>query len=78
MGSPLGPTLANVFLCFYERKWLEKCPLEFKSVFHRRYFDDIFFLFKSTDHLEKFVTTLILVTRTCPFHLRKEKGKMSF
>ena len=27
-GYPLGPTLSNVFLCFYERKLLEKCPLE--------------------------------------------------
>ena len=54
MGSPLGPTLANVFLCFYEKKWPEKCPPEFKPVFYRRYVDDIFVLFKSTDHLEKF------------------------
>ena len=23
MGSPLGPTMANVFLSFYEMKWLE-------------------------------------------------------
>ena len=33
MDSSLGPTLANAFLCFYERKWLEKCPPEFKPVF---------------------------------------------
>ena len=54
MSSPLGPTLANAFLCFYETKWLEKCPPEFKPVFCRRYVDDILVLFKSTDHLEKF------------------------
>ena len=24
MGSPLGPTLANLFLVYYEHKWLEK------------------------------------------------------
>ena len=54
MGSPLGPTSANAFLCFYERKWLEECPSEFKPVFYRRYVDDIFVLFKSADHLEKF------------------------
>ena len=29
MGSPLGPTLANAFLSFYE-----KCLLEFKPVFY--------------------------------------------
>ena len=36
MGSPLGPALANAFFVFYERKWLEKCPLEFKPGFYRR------------------------------------------
>ena len=51
--SLLGLTLANAFLCFYERKWLEKFPLAFKTVFYRRYVGDIFVSFKSTDHLEK-------------------------
>ena len=31
IGSPLGPTMANVFLSFYEVKWLEQCPKEFKE-----------------------------------------------
>ena len=26
MGSPLGPTLANVFMCHFENTWLENCP----------------------------------------------------
>ena len=30
MGSPLGPTLANTFLCHYEKDWLDSCPIEFK------------------------------------------------
>ena len=46
MGSPLGPTMANVFLSFYEIKWLEQCPNDFKSVFYRRYVDDIFVFFE--------------------------------
>ena len=54
MGSPLGPTLANVFLCFYVRKWLEKCPLEFEPVFYRRYVDNIFVSSKSTNYFERF------------------------
>ena len=49
MGSPLGPTMANVFLSFYEMKWLEQCPNEFKPVFHRRYVDDSFVLFESAE-----------------------------
>ena len=54
MGSPLGSTMANVFLSFYEVKWLEQCPKEFKPVFYRRYVDDIFVLFESAEHLSKF------------------------
>ena len=74
MGSPLCPTLANAFLCFYERKWLEKCPLEFKPVFYRRYVD-IFVLFKSTNHLQKFNYYFMNLS----FSFEKEKnGKMSF
>ena len=30
MGSPLGPTLANIFLCHYEDIWLHNCSLECK------------------------------------------------
>ena len=42
MGSPLGPTFANAFLCFHEQIWLD----EFKPVYYRRYVDDIFVLFR--------------------------------
>ena len=45
MGSPLGPTLANVFLCHYEKEWLDKCTSHFKPIVYRRYVDDIFVLF---------------------------------
>ena len=54
MGSPLGPTLANLFMNYMERKWLEECPLDFKPVLYRRYVDDTFLLFKSLDHVEQF------------------------
>ena len=54
MGSPLGPTFANIFLCFYEQIWLENCPVEFKPVIFRRFVDDTFWLFRSYEHIEKF------------------------
>ena len=54
MVSPLGPTLANSFLCFPEQIWLNKYPGEFKPAYFRRCVDDIFDLFRSPDHLEKF------------------------
>ena len=54
MVSPLGPTLANAFLCFYEKKWLEQCPDKFKPTFYRRHLGDIFVLFKSRDQFIQF------------------------
>ena len=58
LGSSLSHTMANVFLSFYEMKWLEKCPYKFKPVFCRRYVDDIFVLFESVEHLSKFLAHL--------------------
>ena len=46
MGSPLGLTLANLFLVYYEIKWLEEYPQQFKLQFYRRYVDDIFVMFR--------------------------------
>ena len=54
MGSSLGPTLANPFLCHYEKLWLDNCPSEFKPVVYRIYVDNIFVLFKPKDHLLSF------------------------
>ena len=45
IGSPLGPSLANVFLAYYEQIWFNDCPDEFKPVYFKRYVDDIYVLF---------------------------------
>ncbi|XP_069992247.1 uncharacterized protein [Penaeus vannamei] len=50
MGSPLGPTLANIFMCHYEKIWLEDCPTSFKPCKYFRYVDDTLLLFRSSDH----------------------------
>ena len=55
MGSPLGPTHANAFLCHYEKEWLDNCPIHFKPMIYKRYVDDIFVLFSSKEHLQLFV-----------------------
>ena len=54
MGSPLGPTLANIFLGYHEEKWLADCPSEFKPAYYRRYVDDDFILFPSAECLQLF------------------------
>ena len=40
MGSPLAPALANIFMGFYESKWLNEYNLN-KPKFYLRYVDDI-------------------------------------
>ena len=72
MGSALGPTLANAFLCFHEQIWLNERPDEFKPVYYRRYVDDIFVLFRSPDHLEKFRNYLNSKQRNIRFTCEKE------
>ena len=32
MRSPLGRTLANAFLCHYEKEWLVSCPIELQEL----------------------------------------------
>ena len=54
MGSPLGPTFANIFLHYHEQIWLKKCPCEFKPVIYKIYADDTFLLIRLKYHIEKF------------------------
>ena len=45
MGSYLAPSLANVFLCHYEKEWSDNCPIHFKPMIYKKYVDYIFVLF---------------------------------
>ena len=37
IGSPLGPILADVFMCHFENIWLENCPARFKLIVCRQF-----------------------------------------
>ena len=79
MGSPLGPSLANAFLAHYEQVWLDDCPDEFKTVYYKRYVDDIFVLFRSRHHLEKFNEYLNTKHANIKLTCEKEvKGSLPF
>ena len=54
MGSSLGPTLANIFLCHYDDIWLRNCLTECKPSYYKRYVDDIFVFFESETQVESF------------------------
>ena len=55
MGSPLGPTLANAFLCHYEKELLGDCPIHFKPMIYKMYVDGFFVLFSSEERLQIFL-----------------------
>ena len=58
MGLPLGPTFANIFLCYHERRWLDDCPNEFKPKYYRRHVDDCFLIFDDPSHIDSFLNYL--------------------
>ena len=48
------PSLAYAFLAHHKQIWLNDWSDEFKPVYYKRFGDDIFVLFRSPYHLEKF------------------------
>ena len=79
MGFPLGPTFANVFLCYHEKIWIQNCPSEFKPVIYRRYVDNTFLPFRSKHHIEKFRKYLNRQHKNIKFTSEtKNKNSISF
>ena len=58
MGLPLGPTFANICLCYHEQKWLQNCPLEIRPAYYKRYVDDCFLIFNDGSHVDSFLAYL--------------------
>ena len=55
MVPPLGPTLANIFLCHQETTWLKNCSKSFQSAYYKRYINDIFVLLEKPEQVLRFV-----------------------
>ena len=75
MGSPLGPTMANVFMCHLEKLFLTNCPLEFKPSFYKRYMDDTFVLFRKPAHAQLFLSYINSFHSCIKFTMETEKDK---
>ena len=58
IGSALAPSLANIFMSFYESKWLNEYNLN-KPNFYLRYVDDILAAFDNDQDLLNFLDFLI-------------------
>ena len=79
MGSPLGPILANIFLSHHEENWLNKCPIEFKPSFYRRYVDDILVLFEPPELAHTFREYMSSKHQNINFTVEQENiGSISF
>ena len=44
-----------LFFVIIKKTWINECPPQLKSIVYRRYFDDIFVLLRSKEHLNVFV-----------------------
>lgn len=73
MGSPLAPTLANIFMCDLERKFMENCPLEFKPCVYKRYVDDTLALFDNLDQAKKFLQYINKIHPNINFTMETEE-----
>ena len=50
MGSPLGPTFANYYMCHLENETAKRCPEKMPTIY-ARYVDDIFVVCESEDNI---------------------------
>ena len=57
MGSPLAPVLGNIFMGFYESKWLNEYNLN-KTKFYLRYVDGILAAFEKEQDSLNFLNFL--------------------
>ena len=70
---------ANASLVYYEKNWLKLCPLEYRPLYYRRYVNDIFVLFNSTEHFKRFRSYLNSCHLNMSFTIENEKdNRMSF
>ena len=75
MGSPLGPALANAFLCHHDRKRLKECQVTCTPIFSKRYVDDIFVLLKSESQVNNLLFDLNSKHKNIRFTCEIEKDR---
>ena len=75
VGSPLRPTLANIFLCCHESNWLKYYPRDFQPVYYKRYVDDIFVLFNKPEHGQFFLEYINKKHKNMRFSIETETNR---
>ena len=78
MGSPLGPVLANLFMGFHEKRWLDQFQF-CDALLYRQYVDDIICLFNSEQDANEVFKFLNTQDPNMKFAFGNEKdGKLAF
>ena len=72
MGSPLGPVLANVFLCHLEEQYMKNCSSF--PLFYRRYVDDTFAIFHDRNEAMKFFDFINELHPNITFTMEEEQN----
>ena len=72
MGSPLGPTFANIFMNALETEFLDNCDLTFKPNFYKRYIDDTIAGFQNALQAQQFLQHINLAHPNIKFTLETE------
>ena len=75
IGSPLGPVLANLFMGYHEKKWLQEF-VEGKVPMYKHYVDEIFCMFGNEKDAENFFKFLNCQHQNIKFTLEKESNKI--
>ena len=79
MGSPLGPILANIFMCNLEEKFLSLCNNNIKPNFYSRYVDDTFATFNNLDCANQFLCYINGIHPNIKFTIETENNnRLSF
>ena len=79
MRSSFGQSLTNAFLAHHEQNWSDSCLFEYRPLYLRQYVEDIFKLFKSSDHLQRFQSYLNYCHVNTSFTIQTEQNnKISF
>ena len=74
MGSPLRPTLANVFMCHFGSIWVVNYYAHFKPIVYRPFVDDTFLIFQIKDLVEKFKNYLTKQHKNVKFTSETEEN----
>ena len=79
MGTPMAPTVANLFMGWLESRLLEESPVHIDADRWKRFIDDIFILWTGTqEDLDRFTAFLNTAHPTIKFTVNSSRSQIAF